>query len=139
MALKTFQVDALELRCGATQLALGAAQVQQRTQPVQKPHPARHPYTVGADLEGVGDAPAGLLGAHLRAQHRRGGIAQALDYAAALGCPRIHVMAGLLPAGQSRDALQAVYLDNLHWAAAAAVPYGVTLLIEPINLRDMPG
>ena len=69
----------------------------------------------------------------------RAGIARALDYAAALGCPRIHVMAGLLPAGQSRDALQAVYLDNLRWAAAAAASYEVTLLVEPINLRDMPG
>jgi len=69
----------------------------------------------------------------------RGGMAQALDYAAALGCPRIHVMAGLLPAGQTRDALQSVYLNNLRWAAAAAAPYGVTLLIEPINLRDIPG
>jgi hydroxypyruvate isomerase len=27
----------------------------------------------------------------------------------------------------------------LRWAAAAAAPYGVTLLIEPINLRDIPG
>jgi len=69
----------------------------------------------------------------------RAGITQALDYAAALGCRRIHVMAGLLPAGQTRDALQAVYLDNLRWAAAAAAPCGVALLIEPINLRDMPG
>jgi hydroxypyruvate isomerase len=48
-------------------------------------------------------------------------------------------MAGLLPPGQTRDALQSVYLDNLRWAAAAAAPYGVTLLIEPINLRDIPG
>ena len=67
----------------------------------------------------------------------RAGLAQALDYAAALSCPRIHVMAGLLPPGQTRDALQSVYLDNLRWAAAAAAPYGVALLIEPINLRDM--
>jgi hydroxypyruvate isomerase len=69
----------------------------------------------------------------------RAGLAQALDYAAALSCPRIHVMAGLLPPGQTRDALQDVYLDNLRWAAAAAAPYGVALLIEPINLRDIPG
>ena len=35
----------------------------------------------------------------------RTGLAQALDYAAALSCPRIHVMAGLLPPGQTRDCL----------------------------------
>src|SRR5512142_3420122 len=29
----------------------------------------------------------------------RAGIASALEYAAALGCPRVHVMAGIVPVG----------------------------------------
>src|SRR6187549_3236235 len=33
----------------------------------------------------------------------RDGIARALDYAAALDCPRVHVMAGLLPASLPRE------------------------------------
>ena len=37
----------------------------------------------------------------------RDGIAKALDYAAALNCPRLHVMAGLLPAGSTREGLRA--------------------------------
>jgi hydroxypyruvate isomerase len=37
----------------------------------------------------------------------RAGVALALDYAQALGCPRIHLMAGLLPAGVSREAAHA--------------------------------
>jgi hydroxypyruvate isomerase len=71
----------------------------------------------------------------------REGILRALDYATALDCPRIHVMAGLLPPGLGRDAAEAVYLDNLRWASEAAgrAGRGPDLLIEPINTRDMPG
>ena len=69
----------------------------------------------------------------------RAGFEQALDYAGALHCPRVHVMAGLAPPGADPAVLQATYLNNLRWAAAQAAPQGVTVLIEPINLRDMPG
>ena len=69
----------------------------------------------------------------------RSGFLQALDYAGALGCPRIHVMAGLEPAGADRAALRATYLDNLRWAAERAAPQRVAVLIEPINRRDIPG
>ena len=69
----------------------------------------------------------------------RAGVQQALDYAAALQCPRVHVMGGLLPAGQSHAGVQALVTARLHWAAQQAAAAGVTLLIEPINGRDMPG
>lgn len=68
----------------------------------------------------------------------RAGFAQALAYAAALDCPRVHVMAGLLPPGLTRDAVRPVYLDNLRWAAAEAAQAGREVLIEPINPRDIP-
>ncbi len=69
----------------------------------------------------------------------RRGIAQALAYAEALGCPRVHVMAGLAPAGTDRARLQATYEANLAWAAAQAATAGRDVLIEPINTRDIPG
>ena len=69
----------------------------------------------------------------------RQGIAQALDYAGALNCPRIHVMAGLLPAGVARSALYPTYISQLRWAAGEAARQGVDILIEPINTRDIPG
>ncbi len=69
----------------------------------------------------------------------REGFARALAYAEALDCPRIHVMAGLLPQGQTKDALRPVYLDNLRWAADQAGRAGRKVLIEPINTRDIPG
>lgn len=68
----------------------------------------------------------------------REGIAKAIDYAVALDCPRIHVMAGLVPEGREREAVQPVYVENLRWAAAEAAKAGRDLLIEPINTRDIP-
>jgi hydroxypyruvate isomerase len=68
----------------------------------------------------------------------RAGITQALAYAAALGCPRVHVMAGLLPTGMEREAVRPTYVSNLRWAAAEAAKQGVDVLIEPINTRDIP-
>ncbi len=74
-----------------------------------------------------------------QAEFRRGLLEEALPYALALGCPRIHVMAGLVPPGVERAACRAVYVDNLAWAAREAAAVGVDVLIEPINPRDMPG
>ncbi|MDM0044673.1 hydroxypyruvate isomerase family protein [Variovorax dokdonensis] len=68
----------------------------------------------------------------------REGIAKALDYAQALDCPRIHVMAGLIPEGKEREAVQPTYVENLRWAAAEAKKAGRDLLLEPINQRDIP-
>ena len=68
----------------------------------------------------------------------REGIATAIDYAVALDCPRIHVMAGLVPEGLARDAAEAVYVENLRCAAAEAAKAGRDVLIEPINTRDIP-
>ncbi|MGW4446836.1 2-oxo-tetronate isomerase [Streptomyces sp. NPDC004682] len=77
-----------------------------------------------------------------RETETRDGIDRALEYAAALDCPRVHVMAGLPPTGLApaetaryRD----TYLANLARAAERAGAAGVDLLIEPINHRDMPG
>jgi hydroxypyruvate isomerase len=68
----------------------------------------------------------------------RAGITRALRYAEALGCPRIHVMGGLVPEGLERAAVRSTYVENLRWAARAAAPQGVKLLLEPINPRDIP-
>ena len=69
----------------------------------------------------------------------RQGIALALDYCAALNCPRLHVMAGVLPARGERQSLLGVLIANLRHACEQAAQQGVQVLIEPINLRDMPG
>ena len=68
----------------------------------------------------------------------RQGVEMALAYAETLDCPRIHLMAGLVPTGVERDAVRATYVANLRWAAALAAQAGRSVLIEPINARDMP-
>ena len=69
----------------------------------------------------------------------REGIAQALRYAEALDCPRVHVMAGLVPAGIERASLRPTYVANLRWAAREVARQGIQLQVEPINVRDIPG
>ncbi|WP_213878473.1 2-oxo-tetronate isomerase [Pseudomonas sp. dw_358] len=69
----------------------------------------------------------------------RGGFERALEYAAVLGNDRIHVMAGLLPEESLRARHHEVYLENLGHVTAQAARAGITVLLEPINTRDMPG
>ncbi|WP_341703754.1 2-oxo-tetronate isomerase [Ferrovibrio sp.] len=81
----------------------------------------------------------GLAALPARRQDFRAAMMRAFDYAEALACPRIHVIAGVEPAGADRRAMRACYLDNLAWAAEQASGFGRLLLIEPINRRDIPG
>ncbi len=67
------------------------------------------------------------------------GIGEAVEYAAALGCTRIHCMAGLRPRGAAEEAIRETYVANLRAAAAELEKRGMTLLIEAINTRDIPG
>ena len=43
----------------------------------------------------------------------REGVARALEYALALGTPRVHAMAGILPAGADRARHRATFVENL--------------------------
>jgi hydroxypyruvate isomerase len=81
----------------------------------------------------------GLAALPTRRQDFRAAIARAFDYAAAMNCPRIHVVAGIEPPSGDRRTMEACYMDNLAWAAEQASAAGLLLLIEPINRRDIPG
>jgi 2-dehydrotetronate isomerase len=69
----------------------------------------------------------------------RRSVDTALGYARVLGNRKLHVMAGLLGADQSRAEHRDVYLGNLAYAAQAAQAEDIMIVIEPINTRDMPG
>ncbi len=62
-----------------------------------------------------------------------------LEYAMALRCPRLHVMAGLRPAGASVEEMERVYEANLRLAAGRCAQRRIDVVIEPINHRDIPG
>ena len=68
----------------------------------------------------------------------KAGVALALTYAHQLNCPRIHLMAGLVPEGATREDVQGTYINNLRWAANQAAKAGLDVLMEPINTRDIP-
>jgi 2-dehydrotetronate isomerase len=65
-------------------------------------------------------------------------MAQALDYARTVGAPRLHVMAGK-PGGASEIECRQTYQRNLAYACDLLAPHGITVTIEPINQRDVPG
>ncbi len=67
------------------------------------------------------------------------GLDLALDYAQALGCARIHLMAGCVPLGATSIDMQAAYVHNLGHAAQKAAQVDIQVLIEPLNSRDVPG
>lgn len=68
---------------------------------------------------------------------RAGFLDQAVPYANALGCSRIHVLAGL---GSLDDvAVRQTYVANLRWACEQAAQHGISVTIEPLNGFDVPG
>jgi len=69
----------------------------------------------------------------------RAGIARAINYARVLNCPRIHVMAGLVPRHEDVQTIGDTYVANVRTAARQAALHGIDILLEPINGRDMPG
>ncbi|XP_052033128.1 putative hydroxypyruvate isomerase [Apodemus sylvaticus] len=69
----------------------------------------------------------------------REGLEQAVLYAKALGCPRIHLMAGRVPQGTERAAvkgeMEMVFVENLRHAAGVLAEENLVGLLEPINTR----
>ncbi|AXB80500.1 hydroxypyruvate isomerase family protein [Novosphingobium sp. P6W] len=79
----------------------------------------------------------GLAALSDRQEEFRESIHRALDYGSAINATTLHVMAGL---ARSRDPVaHMTYRDNLAWAAELARARNIQLLIEPINMFDMPG
>ena len=62
----------------------------------------------------------------------------ALRYAEALECPRLHMMAGLVPEGKSKADARETYINNAKAASQLVAKQGINLLLEPINTRDIP-
>jgi len=69
----------------------------------------------------------------------RKGVAQAVEYATALGAPQVHCMAGKAPTSASDASLRETYVGNLRHAAREFERAGLKAVIEPINAYDIPG
>ena len=67
------------------------------------------------------------------------GVGKALEYAKVLGVKQLHIMAGLRPKGVNEETMREAYLKSLRYAGAETAKHGLTILIEAINTRDIPG
>ena len=69
----------------------------------------------------------------------RSGVETAIEYAKEAGCPRLNVLAGVMPAGVEHGKLRNTLIENLRFAADRLKAAGLTLLTEPCNRRTIPG
>jgi len=81
----------------------------------------------------------GMAGVPGKEDEFRRSLDLALDYAAALKCPRIHVMAGNVPGPGAIPAHRATCIANLQRATPLAKSAGVQLMVEALNPTDFPG
>ncbi|WP_340617659.1 2-oxo-tetronate isomerase [Xenorhabdus entomophaga] len=66
------------------------------------------------------------------------GVHKALKYALALDCKQVHAMAGKWDRLFTQEQQRECYITNIQYAADVMAEYNIKILIEPINIRDMP-
>ncbi|MGT8978719.1 HPr family phosphocarrier protein [Escherichia coli] len=94
------------------------------------------PSDTGAVQYRSGDINAGEWGLSAlpgREHEARADIDLALEYALALNCEQVHVMAGVVPAGEDAERYRAVFIDNLRYAADRFAPHGKRILVEALS------
>jgi hydroxypyruvate isomerase len=74
-----------------------------------------------------------------RGDEFRDGVARGIEYALALGVPRLNCLIGKAPAGGDGSVVHETVVANLRHAAAELGRAGLELLIEPVNTFDIPG
>ena len=90
----------------------------------------------------AGDAAKGDRGITCqpeRASEYREGVDRAIEYAKAVGCPRLNSLAGIPSKGLEREKARQTLIENLRYAAGKLKAAGLTLLTEPCNPRTIPG
>lgn len=88
-----------------------------------------------------GDVAAGDFGLGAvpgREKEFEAAMDQSIAYCLASGATSIHAMAGINDPAK-KEAAAAVFRENLAGAAGKASAQGLTLLLEPLNPRDVPG
>ncbi|UXJ51400.1 hydroxypyruvate isomerase family protein [Pseudomonas citronellolis] len=82
---------------------------------------------------------AGLAAVPGREAQFAAGLRQALEYAEVARPQKINVLAGRLAEGVEREQAQALLAEHLRQTAEAFAGRGIAVLMEAINLHDMPG
>jgi hydroxypyruvate isomerase len=90
----------------------------------------------------MGDKARGDFGTACRPGREaefREGVARGIEYAHAIGAPKLNCISGTAKPGEDREAMRATLIDNLRLAAREFKPAGLDLVLEPINTHDVPG
>jgi len=74
-----------------------------------------------------------------RVSEFREGVGRAIEYATALGCPRLNCLAGIPPVALSGEEKWKTLVSNVRYAAGEAQKAGIVLMVEALNSHDMPG
>ena len=74
-----------------------------------------------------------------RVSEFRDGVALAIEYATALGCPQLNCLAGIPPVTLSTEEKKETLVSNVRYAAEETQKAGIKLLLEALNAQDMPG
>lgn len=66
-------------------------------------------------------------------------LEKALDYANVLECRTLHVMSGMIAPAADVKAMHRTFVSNLKKVCDRTAKLGLTIVLEPINHRDIPG
>ncbi len=103
---------------------------------------ARHRLSLALHNLPAGNWAAGERGIAChpdRSGEFRDGVGRAIEYAKALGAPKLNCLSGIAPAGVAREAAEETLVENLRFAAKALEAAGILLVLEPVNTLDIPG
>lgn len=81
----------------------------------------------------------GLAAIPEREADARHDIDQALEYAIALQCPSVHIMAGVVPEGADREAYKKTFIENILYAADKFKAQGINICLEALSPEVKPG
>ncbi|XBS71783.1 2-oxo-tetronate isomerase [Acerihabitans sp. KWT182] len=73
-----------------------------------------------------------------REEDARRDIHSALEYALALNCPQVHIMASVVPAHADRQSCTLTFVDNIRYAADLFAPHHINVLIEALSPKIKP-
>lgn len=74
-----------------------------------------------------------------RREEFRQAVETSLSYAREVGCKQVHAMSGVIPPDADRARCEETFLENIRYAADRAAKDGITILVEALNDRDVPG
>jgi hydroxypyruvate isomerase len=95
-------------------------------------------YLINLPAGNWADGDRGVAADPARVQEFRDGVARAIEYAGELGVRHLNCLAGRRSPAASVETQWATLVANVRYAAAQLCPMGATLLVEPVNRRDIP-